>query len=736
MERVSFNYSLKNIPIPPVNAYKKRLVEKVESVVKRMRWKAFYFLKEENYDDDLPKEEKFGFKTRRCPPQISDMIPFEDDMLKMIEGITFRKSNDNFQKLLSADIKRIKQSDKMFVPADKTQNYYQVSKDQYEKLLKENITKTYKKASPNTYDEINMDAKRISSDLDLDDRMETMAKREAFITLKDHKDNFANNTTCRLINPTKSEMGRVSKKILDRINSKVRSSTGVNQWKNTASVIDWFTKLPNKSDCTFILFDIVNFYPSITEAILHDALIFAKQFTDISDQDIDIILHARKSLLFNDSIPWVKRDNKNLFDVTMGSYDGAEVCELVGAYVLSIITTHYSKDHVGLYRDDGLAIFHKISGNKAEKIKKHIAKIFKDLGLKITIEANLKVVDYLDITLDLNSGKYYPYRKPNDNPVYINSRSNHPPVIIKHLPAAINRRLCDISYDKYVFQKAAPLYADALKTSGYNEELVYKDRTDTTDTTKKRRNRQRNIIWFNPPFNHNVSTNVGRIFLKLLERHFPKEHKLHKIFNKGNVKVSYSCMGNMGSIIKAHNNKILNNKNDLIKRETCNCQDKPICPLNGKCQSNNIVYRAQVKVNNGDGKSYIGSTENSFKTRYNNHKCSFNNLKYGKRTELSKYIWKTKESGHQYSIDWDIIAHADAYSNTTKRCNLCLTEKMLIISSSKFNLLNKRSELISKCRHENKFMLSSIHVASPRALSSISDSTVSSNSCSSLNSVT
>ena len=103
------------------------------------------------------------------------MISFEEDMLKMIESIKFRKVNNDFQKKLGSDIQRIKKTDKMFIPADKTRNFYQVEKQQYAKLLRDNITKTYKKADPTMYDEINMDAKRISSDLDLDDRMEIMA---------------------------------------------------------------------------------------------------------------------------------------------------------------------------------------------------------------------------------------------------------------------------------------------------------------------------------------------------------------------------------------------------------------------------------------------------------------------------------------------------------------------------------------------------------------------------------
>ena len=113
-----------------------------------------------------------------------------------------------------------------------------------------------------------------------------MAKKSAFITLKDHKENFNSNPKCRLINPSKSELGKVSKVILDDIKSKIRSTLNLNQWKNTQSVINWFQAIIDKPNYTFLSFDILEFYPSISEQLLNNVISWAKSLTDITDQSL------------------------------------------------------------------------------------------------------------------------------------------------------------------------------------------------------------------------------------------------------------------------------------------------------------------------------------------------------------------------------------------------------------------------------------------------------------------
>ena len=559
MDQVRFDYSTKNIPIPPKNSYLKSLIEKVESVIKRMRWKAFFFDRNEEDSSDVVTNNSFGFKSRKCPPQNNELDKFEADLLDMVHNVKFRNVNNKFQNKLNKDISKINNSTKAFIPADKTSNFYTLDKTQHDKLLRDSITTTYKKASADATDTIDSQAKSIAKELDIDNRTERMAKQQAFITLKDHKDNFANHPTCRLINPTKSELGKVSKQILDRINSEIREKTKLNQWKNTKDVTNWFTNIPDKKKHSFASFDINSFYPSITESLLSKAISFAKKYVTISDRDTDIITHCRKSLLFDNETAWTKKDQNNMFDVTMGSFDGAEVCELVGLFILNILSDKYGKNNVGLYRDDGLVLLRNTSGPQSERTRKDITREFKKQGLDITISTNLKICNFLDVTLNLKDGTYYPYRKPNNETLYVNTNSNHPPTIIKHLPSAIGRRISDISSNKELFNKAKPHYENALRQSGHDEELTYSESMKSTPHSSqiRRKNRQGNIIWFNPPYSMNVQTNIGREFLNLVSKHFPKKHRYNKIFNKNTVKVSYSCTDNLQTIIKKHNRKIL-----------------------------------------------------------------------------------------------------------------------------------------------------------------------------------
>ena len=257
----------------------------------------------------------------------------------------------------------------------------------------------------------------------------------------------------------------------------------------------------------------------------------------------------------------------------------------------------------------------------------------------------------------------------------------------------INKRLHDVSYSKEEYESAISIYNSALIDSGYNQVLSHEGNHKETE----KRQRKRNIIWFNPPFNKSV------IFLNLVKKHFPPHHKFNKIFNTNTIKLSYSCTTNMANNIKRHNNKILHGDTKNTS-PMCNCRRKSSCPLNGNCQSKCLVYRADVSTSN-DHRIYYGQCEGEFKARYNNHMKSFRNKAYINETELFKHIWMLKTNTIEHQIKWSIAARAPPYKAGSSRCTLCLTEKVAILRSNPRGLLNRRTELLSKCRHRNKYLL-------------------------------
>ena len=150
----------------------------------------------------------------------------------------------------------------------------------------------------------------------------------------------------------------------------------------------------------------------------------------------------------------------------MSAYDDAEVCEFVRLFLLHHLSLLLGKEAVGLYRYNGLAIIRNSSGPEADKTRKQVEKIFQQHNLKVIADTNLLQTDFLDVVLNLNTGKFSPFRKPNDNLLYINIRSNHPPTITKHLPLMIEKRISQISYDESEFHRATPTYEQALQKSG------------------------------------------------------------------------------------------------------------------------------------------------------------------------------------------------------------------------------------------------------------------------------
>ena len=134
---------------------------------------------------------------------------------------------------------------------------------------------------------------------------------------------------------------------------------------------------------------------------------------------------------------------------------------------MSLLSKHINKNHIGLYRDNGLAILKNTSCPEAEKLKKKFQKIFKEKDLDIIIQCNLKITNYLDITLNLNDGSYRLYRKLKEETNYIHIKSDHPPSIIEEIPRSIEKRLSILSSSKDIFQESAIYYKKCLRNSRY-----------------------------------------------------------------------------------------------------------------------------------------------------------------------------------------------------------------------------------------------------------------------------
>ena len=225
MEPRNFDYSPMNIPIADEMSYMMLMMNQFESFITRARWKVVFYLERLKKKGASRVKERYGFKSKHPPPAHPDLEPFEQAAYSLLRNIQYENKVNAFQRMLAKDVKEIALSPDVYVEADKTGNLYKMSVKDYNKLLAENVTKCYEKAGDTVMLDINSEAKVIATRLELADRMEVYAERNAFITIKDHKPNFKERTQCRLINPAHPEMGVVSKKLLEKACKAVRESS-------------------------------------------------------------------------------------------------------------------------------------------------------------------------------------------------------------------------------------------------------------------------------------------------------------------------------------------------------------------------------------------------------------------------------------------------------------------------------------------------------------------------------
>ena len=533
--------------------------------------------------------------------------------------------------------------------------------------------------------------------------------------MKDKKENFRRleleRKPCRLINPAKPEVGKISKRKLDLINKETRRKSGLNQWQSTDQMLDWYNGTEKKNEKRFIKFDVVSFYPTISKEALSESLNWARQIgVEISPIDERTILASRRNFLWHKNQPWKKKTNPE-FDCTMGSFDGAEVCDIVGLYILHVLTSSnlgVQKEELGLYRDDGLGIMRR-SKRELDNIRKGFHRLLSPLGFQITMETGMKSTDFLDVTLHLESGTYEPFRKEDTIPVYINKRSNHPKAITKNLPGMIEKRLNSRCSNEGLFNKHKATYEKSLAQSGYKTKLKYNQ--DTTNQQKKRKPRFKDTFWFNPPYNLKVKSRVEKIFLSLLDKNFPRGTTWYKFFNRHTVRVSYSCTRNIAGHIGRHNIKVT--KGEELVEPGCNCTADP-CPVDGKCLTKGLVYTETIRTRK-ENYTYNGSTGLTFKERYGGDKFDLKH-ETSTGTALSNKFWQLKKENPDETpiVKWNIVNKCHPLKAGMSTCDVCLTEKTRILLQHEGPepkppkntiFLNQRTEVYSKCRHRRKYIL-------------------------------
>ena len=343
MEKVSLGYSEKNIPIPSIKEYETQFVEKAESFLGRANWKAWHALNPGQTSDF----ETFGFSTTRAPPAVPQLKDFGNDMIDLINKVKFVKKRSSFQVALKEDLNKVMRGEKLVVAADKTSNWYKVKVEDYKKAVTEEITANYKKVGREELNKTNSKAAKLVSKLNIEERVDVFAESNAFLTIKDHKATFPTRVSHRLINPAKSSVCKISKQILETVNKKVRAITKLHQWTSTAQVIQWFRQVENKQRKKFFKYDIVDFYPSISQKLFNEAITFARQYVEITDDEVELLVHCRESYLCLGADVWAKKKNSR-FDVTIGAWDGAEVAELVGLLMITKVNQLFPE--AGIYR--------------------------------------------------------------------------------------------------------------------------------------------------------------------------------------------------------------------------------------------------------------------------------------------------------------------------------------------------------------------------------------------------
>ena len=247
---------------------------------------------------------------------------------------------------------------------------------------------------------------------------------------------------------------------------------------------------------------------------------------------------------------------------------------------------------------------------------------------------------------------------------------------------------------------------DLATDTSNNQTLQQPDQR--ADSVNRKKKRKRNILYYNPPFSSSLTTKFGKLFLQLLDKHFPITHPLYPVMNRKKCKISFRICPSMKLIIDSHNKKILQKQQPSVPIPPCNCEKN--CPIpDGQCRTKAVLYRA--KIQNAE---YIGLTSREVKTRIQSHMHTFRDESKINSTALSKFIWTNKLNRDDQDniitpkIKWSIAKKCTTYQPGNKTCDLCISEKVLIIRNiNKPGNINKRTDCAQTCCHK-RFYLSSV----------------------------
>ena len=202
MEKESLDYSTKNIPVPSRKLYRKILTGKTQKFIHNARWRGYFCL---HPNEKSPNKETYGLKSTSPAPFVQEMKIFEEKLAKLITNVKFDRKPNHFQRMLKTEETRIKSETRVFVKGDKSNNYYKMEGDDYKKIVEKEIHKEYKKMTPNELKNVTKAQEKVVKNLELEDRVFETTQRQCFATVKDHKENFPNKVTARLINPMSLE---------------------------------------------------------------------------------------------------------------------------------------------------------------------------------------------------------------------------------------------------------------------------------------------------------------------------------------------------------------------------------------------------------------------------------------------------------------------------------------------------------------------------------------------------